>query len=73
MLLLEDKRAIKTISLEEFAKLLAEEERLRILGVRPFTSPVQRWMQKSCKFKQSEHKKVFNLGTWQVNWDKLVK
>ena len=61
---------MKEITLEEFTKQRKRTEELKKLGITLFSEPLRRWMQKTAKYYM---RNVFNLGVWQVNWDKIVK
>lgn len=63
---------MKTISMEDWEKLKKQNEFLRVMQVNCFTEPKKMWMQMAVKYRMNCQAKKFNLGTWQVNWDKLL-
>ena len=64
---------MKAISLEDWEKLKKQSEFLRVMKVNCFTEPSHLWMKKAVKYRMNCQERKFNLGTWQVNWDKLNK
>lgn len=61
---------MKEITLTEYNTIKARNKELTTMGIKPFTDPSHKWMQRTVKYRM---RNVFNLGVWQVNWSKLVK
>ena len=64
---------MKAITEVEYKKIAVEQDFLKKTKIKPFGSPRRMWMKKCVKFRMNCHHKIFNLGVWQINWEKIQK
>jgi len=65
--LLEDKRTEKQKLESDFERLAYQDKMLQYVGAFSVSRP-RLWMQWRVKYSR---RRVFNLGTWQVNWKNI--
>jgi len=58
------------ISVEEYKRVEAQCDMLDFLQIKPFTSPVKRWMKKTVKYHRKNEK---FQGASAINWNRLAE